>query len=90
MNLEAKEFKPRSNQTFSNETSRNMLENKRAPGTSFKTASLDLEKQCGETAFQTAPVTMQYRDRSLRVNALLDPCSDASFISKAAADELGL
>ena len=33
---------------------------------------------------------MQYRDRSLTVKALLDPCSDASFISKAAADELGL
>ena len=34
MNLEAKEFKPRNNQTFSNETSRNMPENKQAPGTS--------------------------------------------------------
>ncbi|KAF0309809.1 hypothetical protein FJT64_019068 [Amphibalanus amphitrite] len=38
----------------------------------------------------TVPVKVKANGRSLIVNALLDPCSDASFLTDAASKELGL
>ena len=60
------------------------------PGASFNTASQGQAKRTGKIAFQTAPVLVHCQDRFLKLNALIDTCSDASYISKAAADELGL
>ena len=44
----------------------------------------------GRVVFQTVPVKVKANGRSLIVNALLDPCSDASFLTDAASNELGL
>ena len=75
---------------ISMETPRNLQGSDHTPGTSFNVASLDPEKKNGNIAFQTASVVVRFQNRSLKLNALLDPCSDASLISQAAADELGL
>ena len=40
--------------------------------------------------FQTVPVKVKANGRSVIVNALLDPCSDANFLTDAASNELGL
>ena len=44
----------------------------------------------GRVVFQTVPVKVRVNGRSLIVNALLDPCSDASFLTDAASNELGI
>ena len=91
LNYQAREFTPRTRQEAINtETSGGSQENDVTPGTCFNVASSEHEKRNGKIAFQTAPVVVRCQDRSLKLNALLDPCSDASFISRAAADELGL
>ena len=41
-------------------------------------------------AFQTVPVKLSSGRGAVVVNALLDPCSDASFVTKAVAEELDL
>ena len=58
------------------------------PGASYNTATKKPETACGRIAFRTVPVMVQHGDRSVTLNALLDPCSDASFITKATANEL--
>ena len=40
--------------------------------------------------FQTVPVFVETGLKRLKLNALLDPCSDSSYISQEAADELGV
>ena len=40
--------------------------------------------------FQTVPVYVETGLKRLKLNALLDPCSDSSYISQEAADELGV
>ena len=40
--------------------------------------------------FQTVPVFVETGLKRLKLNALLDSCSDSSYISKKAADELGV
>ena len=47
-------------------------------------------EEANAVAFQTVPVKLSNGGKSVVVNALLDPCSDASFINKAVAEELGL
>ena len=44
----------------------------------------------GRVVFQTVPVKVKANGRSVIVNALLDPCSDANFLTDAASNELGL
>ena len=56
---------------------------------SYKTATAEQEATRGKIAFQVAPVLVQHKNRSVVLNALLDLCSDASFITKTAASELG-
>ena len=40
--------------------------------------------------FQTVPVFVETGVKRLRLNALLDPCSDSSYISRKAGEELGV
>ena len=58
------------------------------PSSSYKTATSEQEATPGKIAFQVVPVLVQHRDRSVVLNALLDSCSDAPFITKTAASEL--
>ena len=87
---EVKEFYP-SNQLRGNRdtsVSNGASRSQANPSSSYSTATSEPETQRGKIAFQTAPVTLKYGSRSVTLNALLDPCSDASFITKAAANEL--
>ncbi|XP_043206628.1 uncharacterized protein LOC122372981 [Amphibalanus amphitrite] len=54
----------------------------------FKTKQV--QEDTSTVAFQTVPVRLTNGTRSVVVNALLDPCSDASFVTRATAEELKL
>ena len=59
---------------------------------SFRTkkSSGDAQSNPDRVAFQTVPVKLSANGRSVIVSALLDPCSDASYLTEAAANELQL
>ena len=50
----------------------------------------DVQSKSDRVAFQTVPVKLSANGRSVLVNALLDPCSDASYLTEATANELYL
>ena len=49
-----------------------------------------MNPKADRVVFQTVPVKLTSNKRSILVNALLDPCSDASYVTEAAANELDL
>ena len=70
-------------------TNVNSNENPQNSRISYNTATPRSPSGKGAVAFQTVPVRVHHHGRVVTLNALLDPCSDASFISKAAAAEIG-